>query len=164
MELRQVSFFVAVAEELHFNRAAVRMCVAQPAFSARIQALEKELGVRLLDRSTRRVELTRAGEVFYDRAVPIIGDVGLSMDVARSAAGKAARRIKIGTVYPATIGALPAFLARIGRKFPEVALHVTGLGIGFAPEWTKDVPNRNFELLPVRRCVRQKNRVSAPMK
>ena len=124
MELRQLSYFVAVAEELHFNRAAARMCIAQPALSSHIQALEKELGVRLLERSTRRVELTRAGEVFYDRAVRIIGDVGLSMEVARSVAGKAARTIKIGTVYPATTGVLPAFLARIGRKFPDVALHV----------------------------------------
>ncbi len=102
MELRQLSYFVAVAEELHFNRAAARMCIAQPALSSHIQALEKELGVRLLERSTRRVELTRAGQVFYDRAVRIIGDVGLSAEVARSVAGKAARTIKIGTVYPAT--------------------------------------------------------------
>jgi len=260
MELRQLSLFVAVAEELHFNRAAARMCIAQPALSAHIQALEKELGVRLLERSTRRVELTRAGEVFYNRAVRIIGDVGLSAEVARSAAGMAARTIKIGTVYPATIGVLPAFLSRIGRKFPDVALHIrsgstsdiirglengqinlgfirpvenigslrffsiareryllavektsplalrseididdlrgekiiafsrqnlsyseryfsemfethgltgniayscddtfslvslvsAGLGIGFAPEWTRDLPNRNFELRPVR--------------
>ncbi|MBD9597510.1 LysR family transcriptional regulator substrate-binding protein [Ensifer sp. ENS05] len=51
-------------------------------------------------------------------------DVGLSAEVARSVAGKAARTIRIGTVYPATTGVLPAFLARIGRKFPDVALHV----------------------------------------
>ena len=73
---------VAVAESV---ARAARMCIAQQALSAHIQALEKELGVRLLERSTRRVELTRAGEVFYDRAVRIIGDVGLSMDAARSA-------------------------------------------------------------------------------
>lgn len=91
MELRQLNYFVAVASALHFNRAAARMCIAQSALSAHIQALEKELGVRLLERSTRRVELTRAGEVFYDRAVRIIGDVGLSAEVARSVAGKAAQ-------------------------------------------------------------------------
>ncbi|WP_065376035.1 hypothetical protein [Ensifer adhaerens] len=54
------------------------------------------------------------------RAVGIIGDVGLSMEASRSVAGEAARTIKIGAVYPATIGVLPAFLARIGRKFPDV--------------------------------------------
>jgi DNA-binding transcriptional LysR family regulator len=126
MELRQLSYFVAVAEELHFNRAAARMCIAQRALSSHIQALEKELDVRLLERSTRRVELTRAGEVFHDRALRIIGDVGLSMDVARSVAGKVARTIKIGTVYPVTTGVLPAFLARIGRTFPDVALQLAG--------------------------------------
>ncbi len=92
------------------------MCIAQPALSAHIQALEKELGVRLLERSTRRVSLTGEGKVFYDRAVRIIGDVGLSAEVAGSAAGKAARTIRIGTVYPATIGVLPAFFARIGQR------------------------------------------------
>lgn len=125
MELRQLSYFVAVAEELHFGRAASRVCIAQPALSCQIQALEKELGVRLLERSTRKVELTRAGEVFYDRSVRILSDVGQSAEVARSVAGKAARVIRIGTVYPATIGVLPAFLARIGRKYPDVELHIS---------------------------------------
>jgi DNA-binding transcriptional LysR family regulator len=67
MELRQISYFVAVAEELHFNRVAAWMCIAQPALRSHIQALEKELGIRLLERSTRRVELTRADGVFGSR-------------------------------------------------------------------------------------------------
>ncbi|MCJ8521801.1 LysR family transcriptional regulator, partial [Pseudorhizobium tarimense] len=73
MELRQLSYFVAVAEELHFGRAAARMCIAQPALSTQVQALEKHLGVQLLHRTTRKVELTRAGEVFYDRCIRILG-------------------------------------------------------------------------------------------
>lgn len=68
MELRQLSLFKAVAEELHFGRAAAKMCIAQPALSYHVMALGKELGCPLFIRSTRRVELTRAGAAFYDRA------------------------------------------------------------------------------------------------
>ncbi|MGH6809297.1 MAG: LysR substrate-binding domain-containing protein [Ensifer adhaerens] len=98
--------------------------MAQPALSCQIQSLEKELGVQLFHRSTRRVELTRAGAVYYDRCVRILGDVDLSAEMVRSVAGKAVRKIRIGTVYPATIGVLPAFLARIGRKYPDIELHI----------------------------------------
>jgi DNA-binding transcriptional LysR family regulator len=125
MELRQLSYFVAVAEELHFGRAAARVHIAQPALSCQIQSLERELGVQLFIRSTRRVELTRAGAVFYDRCIRILGDVDLSAEMVRSVAGKALRKIRIGTVYPATIGVLPAFLARIGRKYPDIELHIS---------------------------------------
>ncbi|WP_312366471.1 LysR family transcriptional regulator [Ensifer sp.] len=125
MELRQLSYFVAVAEELHFGRAAARVHIAQPALSCQIQSLEKELGVQLFIRSTRRVELTRAGAVFYDRCIRILGDVDLSAEMVRSVAGKAVRKIRIGTVYRATIGVLPAFLARIGRKYPDIELHIS---------------------------------------
>jgi DNA-binding transcriptional LysR family regulator len=124
MELRQLHYFVAVAEELHFNRAALRLHIAQPALSTQIQALERELGVQLLLRSTRRVELTRAGATFYDRCVRILSDIDLSTEITRSVAGKTVTRIKIGTIYPATTGVLPRFLAKIARKYPEIQLHI----------------------------------------
>lgn len=59
------------------------------------------------------------------RSLWILGDVDLSAEVVRSVAGKARRKIRIGTVYPATIGLLPAFLARIGRKYPDIELHIS---------------------------------------
>jgi DNA-binding transcriptional LysR family regulator len=125
MELRQLSYFVAVAEELHFGRAAARVHIAQPALSNQIQSLEKELGLPLFIRSTRRVELTRAGEAFYGRCVRILSDIDLSAEITRSIAGKTITRIRIGTVYPATLGLLPAFLARIARKYPDIQLHIS---------------------------------------
>jgi DNA-binding transcriptional LysR family regulator len=124
MELRQLTYFVAVAEELHFGRAAARVHIAQPALSTQIQALERELGVQLFVRSTRRVELTVAGETFYERCVRILSDIDVSAEVTRSVAGKTARKIRIGTIYPATIGVLPAFLSRIARKYPDIQLQI----------------------------------------
>jgi DNA-binding transcriptional LysR family regulator len=124
MEIRQLTYFVAVAEELHFARAASRVHIAQPALSTQIQALERELGVQLLLRSTRRVELTRAGATFYDRCVRILSDIDLSTEITRSVAGKTVSKIKIGTIYPATIGVLPAFLSKIARKYPDIQLQI----------------------------------------
>lgn len=71
------------------------------------------------------MELTRAGEVYYDRCVRILSDVDLSAEVVRWVAGKAVRKIRIGTLYPATTGVLPAFLARIGRKYPDIEMHIS---------------------------------------
>jgi DNA-binding transcriptional LysR family regulator len=68
VEIRHLRYFVAVAEELHFNRAAERLHVAQPALSLRIKALEQELGLTLFERTTHRVELTSEGEILLDRA------------------------------------------------------------------------------------------------
>ncbi|XAZ26173.1 LysR family transcriptional regulator (plasmid) [Sinorhizobium sp. B11] len=124
MELRQLSYFVAVAEELHFGRAAAKVNITQSGLSDAILALEKELGVQLLLRTTRRVELTRAGASFYERSVRMISELELSKEIVRSIAGKTTRKIAIGTVYPATVGVLPSFLARIGRKYPDIRMHI----------------------------------------
>jgi DNA-binding transcriptional LysR family regulator len=70
------------------------------------------------------VELTRAGAAFYERSVRILSEVDLSTEIVRSVAGKTARKIAIGTVHLATIGVLPAFHARIARKYPDIRLHI----------------------------------------
>lgn len=124
MDFRQLSMFVALAEELHFGRTATRFNIAQPALTVQIQNLERDLGVQLLIRSTRRVQLTKAGAVFYERSRRILADLENSRLVTQSIAGKDLKKLTIGTIYPATFGVLPAFLAKIGRRFPDVKIHV----------------------------------------
>jgi DNA-binding transcriptional LysR family regulator len=125
MELRQLRCFATLAEELHFGRAAAKLFMAQPALTHQIQALEKDLNVQLLTRSTRRVQLTHPGKVFYERSIQILRDVENSCATVRSVAGKDISKITIGTIYPATFGLLPRFLSKIGRRFPDIQIHIT---------------------------------------
>ncbi|WP_183928557.1 LysR family transcriptional regulator [Rhizobium mongolense] len=125
MELRQIRCFATLAEELHFGRAAAMLSMAQPALSLQIQTLEKELGVQLLIRSTRRVQLSKAGEVFYERCIRILQEVENSSSIVQAVAGKDVNRITIGTIYPATFGVLPQFLTKLGKRFPDIQIHIS---------------------------------------
>lgn len=94
MELRHLRYFVAVAEELNYRKAASRLAVAQPALSTQIIDLEAEIGVRLLDRDTGGVRLTHAGAAFLKKARFILKHARLAVRIARSAAkGRTSRPI-----------------------------------------------------------------------
>ncbi|KAA0109804.1 LysR substrate-binding domain-containing protein [Mycolicibacterium sp. P1-5] len=126
MELRHLRYFRAVAEELHFGRAADRLHMAQPPLSQQIRSLERELGVQLLIRSTRRVELTPAGQAYLRRVVTILDGV--------DDAGRQVRRIERGTegqlvvgcVGSATYSLLPEFVRELRIELPLVDITVRG--------------------------------------
>ena len=101
MELRQLRYFVTLAEELHFGRAAEREHIVQSALSQQVQRLERELGVRLLERSTHHVALTAAGVVFLVEARQILAHADRAAQAARNTAAPP-RRCASASSTPAT--------------------------------------------------------------
>ncbi len=96
MELRHLRYFIAVAEELHFGRAALALGISQPPLSQQIQALEQEIGARLFERTNRRVELSEAGRLFLEEARRVLVQVDKAADVARRAQLGELGELKIG--------------------------------------------------------------------
>lgn len=124
-DLRQLRYFVAVAEHLSFTRAAQQLHISQPPLSQQIRALEEDLGVRLLDRNRRRVALTEPGHQFLDRARDILIRADLARLTAREAAAGLRGRLRLA--YPASLsfhGALPRTLLAFSRTCPDVQVEL----------------------------------------
>src|SRR6185295_9846233 len=121
-ELRQMRYFIAVAERLHFGRAAAALHISQPPLSRAIRALEERLGVRLLARSRRRVELTAEGARFLDEARRITGQLERASQALRAMAAGEQGRLRIGFVSLADYGVLPSLLKRYKAARPGVRL------------------------------------------
>lgn len=120
MELRHLKYFVAVAEELHFGRAALRLHISQPPLSQQIKSLEDELGTGLFIRTSRKVELTPAGKALVTRARAMLAMAQAAKDeVGRVAAGLEGV-LRLGFVTPAMDGPLPGLIARYRREKPGV--------------------------------------------
>lgn len=124
MELRQLRYFVAVAEELHFRRAAERLHIAQPAVSKQVLNLEKELGVQLLYRDKQRVRLTDAGRAFLEEAKKALEHAERAIDVANSAAKGKIGYLTVGFVSPATLSVLPRTVKVFQEHYPGVELEL----------------------------------------
>jgi DNA-binding transcriptional LysR family regulator len=126
VELRHLRYFRAVGEELHFGRAAERLHIAQPPLSQQIRQLERELGVPLLTRTTRSVELTAAGQAYLQRTVEILDAVDEAGNQARRIAAGAEGRVAIGCVGSATYSLLPQLVRALGESLPGVEVSVRG--------------------------------------
>ncbi|HEX3750947.1 MAG TPA: LysR family transcriptional regulator [Streptosporangiaceae bacterium] len=126
MELRRIQYFVAVAEEAHFGRAAERLQMAQPPLSQQIKALEAEMGVVLFHRTTRKVELSAAGERFLQRARVILADVDDAVTEAGQVAAGMVGRIAIGFTGSATYDLLPSLVRVLRADLPRIELDIHG--------------------------------------
>lgn len=122
MNLRQLQYFVAVAEEQHFGRAAERLHISQPPLSQQIKALEEDLGLPLLNRTTRRVSLTPAGEALLGRARALLEDLELARREAVLIHRGEAGRAVMSFVGSATYAFLPRLVREVRRALPEVEL------------------------------------------
>jgi LysR family transcriptional activator of glutamate synthase operon len=124
MELRQLRYLIAVADEQHFTRAAAREHVAQPALSQQIRRLEAELGLTLVQRTTRRVAMTEAGELLVARARRAIAELEAATAELQSLAGVQAGRLSIGALHTMGPVDLSLLLATFHRRYPGVELTV----------------------------------------
>lgn len=127
MDFKRLKYFIAVAEELHFGRAAARLEMAQPPLSRQIAALEDQLGVKLFDRARNQVRLTDAGAVLLDRAREILADLDSAYRETRQVGQGRAGRLRIAFVGSATHGPLPTFIKSYRSHYPEVDLSLSSM-------------------------------------
>lgn len=127
MELRQLEYFLAVAEELNFSRAAEKLRITQPPLSLQIQNLERELGYPLFHRTNRYVELTDAGVVFADEVRKILDHLDRAIVNAKRTHDGEIGTLTVGFVGSATYDILPAVLREFQNEYPSVQVHLREL-------------------------------------
>lgn len=124
LELRHLRYFTAVAEELHFGRAARRLNLAQPPLSQQIRKLEEIVGYPLFTRTSRSVKLTGAGEVFLERARRTLRNVHEDLEEARSLGRGDAGFLRVGFIGSGMLTSLPEMLGQYRREYPAVQLQL----------------------------------------
>lgn len=128
MELRQLEHFVVAAEEGHFSRAAVRANIVQSGLSASIRSLERELGTRLFDRTTRRVELTESGRALLTEARRVLGAAAAAREAVAGVEGLQRGTLSLGIMQSLVAVRLPALLARFHSLHPGVDIRLRQAG------------------------------------
>lgn len=127
MEFRHLRYFIVLAEELHFGRAAKRLNISQPPLSFNIKQLEASLGVELLSRNSHGVRLTPAGEAFRKSAQRVLAEAGAATVQAREVAAGVTSRVRIGFVGSMLFRGLPEHLAQFRADHPQVQVELTEL-------------------------------------
>lgn len=124
VELRHLRYFVRVAGELHFGRAAERLGISQAPLSQQIRQLEDIIGVRLFDRTTRSVRLTPAGQTFLKHAQEALARVDDGIVAVQNTLGKSTGRLVIGAMYMSGHQFLPDIIRRFLRRYPNVSIDI----------------------------------------
>jgi len=120
VELTHLRYFVVLAEELHFSKAAARLNISQPPLTQQIQRLESRIGYPLFRRTSRRTELTEAGRVFYEAARVILQETHRSIELARRVARGESGEITLATPPSLMLSALPKAILKFRDRFPSV--------------------------------------------
>src|SRR6516165_11374705 len=140
MELRHLRYFTAVADELSFTRAATLLRVAQSAVSAQIRLLEDSIGVTLLERTSRRVELTSAGRIFLQGTKKILADLDEMKRQARRIGRAESGHLAVGFIGAQSHEWMPLVLKRFRQKYPDVEVTLAEM-----------VPSAQLEALATRK-------------
>ena len=130
IELRHLRYFIAVAEELHFGRAARKLGIAQPPLSLQIQRLEAELGTSLFDRTSRRVQLTPAGRTLLEEGRRALAGVRDAVDAAQRASRGETGSLTVAFAASVMFLSLPRVIRQFRESFPGVRLELRELGTG----------------------------------
>jgi DNA-binding transcriptional LysR family regulator len=128
MELRQIKYFIAVAEELHFGRAAESLHLSQPALSKQIQALEDSLKIQLLERTKHSCQLTIAGKKFLETAHRILQEMEEGIQITRQVAEGHLGRVRIGFTEATLFSIAPNIFQTYREHYPQVDLILTSAG------------------------------------
>ncbi|AKU22372.1 LysR family transcriptional regulator [Massilia sp. MB5] len=128
IDLKQLKYFLAVAEEKSFSRAAERLHISQPPLSQQIMKLEAELGVKLFARTTRTFELTVAGKALMVEAADVLAKMRMTIDTVRQIDRGEVGRLRVGIVGSAMWGPIPSLLEEFQSKYPQVTWTLHELG------------------------------------
>ena len=143
MELRHLRYFVAVAEELHFSRAAKKLCITQQPLSRQIKDLEEELGVELFYRTKRTVRLTEVGEIFLVETRKILQQVDYALELVKQASQGKIGRITVGFTGSALNTVLPTAVRQFKQLYPQVDLTLKRMQ---TPEQVEALHNGQIDL------------------